>query len=158
MAEGTNISKRLIIKKYVSYSFVVAFIMFYLNRFFARPFVLDNDYPDLLQIIVLSLPNFTEAVMGTLLLTGILFHLRQLFGDKLKSLKTTNVYLIALILASVYVISQELTLHNIGGNNVYDPYDLVASIIGLTLTYMTIRIFGFIEIDETDTVGQTHYV
>ncbi len=155
MAEGTNINKRLTIKKYVRYLFVAAFIMFVLNRFFVRPFVLENDYPDILQIIVLSLPNFTEAVMGTLLLTGILLQLRQFFGDKLKSLKTTYVYLIALILASVYVISQEFTLHNIGGNNVYDPYDLVASIFGLTLTYMTIRILGFIEIDETVNVVHT---
>ncbi len=146
MAEGTNIKKRLIIKKYVLYLFVAAFIMFLLNKFFVRPFVLENDYPGILQIIVLSLPNFTEAIMGTLLLTGILFQLKRLFGDKLKSIKTTYVYLIALILASVYVITQELTLHNIGGNNVYDPYDLVASIIGLTLTYVTIRRFGYIEI------------
>ncbi len=155
MAEVTNINKRLTIKKYVRYLFVAAFIMFVLNKFFVRPFVLENDYPDILQIIVLSLPNFTEAVMGTLLLTGILLQLRHFFGDNLKSLKTTYVYLIALILASVYVISQEFTLHNIGGNNVYDPYDLVASILGLTLTYMTIRILGFIEIDETVNVVHT---
>ena len=150
MVKETNVNKKLIIQKYVSYLFLAVFIMFLLNRFYVRPFVLENDYPDLYQIVVLSLPNFSEAVMGTLLLTGILFQLRQFLGKKFRPFKTTYVYLTALILASIYVLSQELKFHNIGGNNVYDPYDLVASIIGLTLTYMTIRKFGFLEISETE--------
>jgi hypothetical protein len=146
MAELTNTKNKLKIKKYVSYLFVTVFILFVLNRFYVKPFVLENNYPDIFQIVVLSLPNFSEAVMGTLILTGILLQLRQFMGDKLKFFNTSRVYLTALILASIYVISQEFKLHNIGGNNVYDPYDLVASIIGLTLTYMIIRKFGFIEL------------
>ena len=148
MAERTNIYKKLVIKKHVRYLFVSVFIMFVLNRFYVRRFVLENEYPDIFQIVVLSLPNFSEAVMATLLVTGILLQLRQLLGDKLKYFKTTYVYLTALILVSIYVISQEFKLHNIGGNNVYDPYDLIASVIGLTLTYMTLRKFGFLEIME----------
>jgi hypothetical protein len=150
MTEGTNLYKKLIIKKYVSYLFVTVSIMFVLNRFYVRPFVLENDFPDIFPIVVLSLPNFCEAVMGTLLLTGILLQMRQILGDKLKPFKTTYVFSTALMLASIYVISQEFKLHNIGGNNVYDPYDLVASIIGLTLTYMIIRKFGFLEIMEAE--------
>ncbi len=150
MPERTNIYKKFEIKKYLSYLFVSVFIMFVLNKFYVRPFVLDNDYPDIFQIVVLSLPNFSEAVMGTLLVTGILLQLRQFLGDKLKAFKTTYVYLTALILASIYVISQEFKFHNIGGNNVYDPYDLVASILGLALTYLTIRKFGFIKTEITE--------
>ena len=150
MTESTNTKNKLKIKKYVSYLFVTVFILFVLNRFYVKPFVLENNYPDIFQIFVLSLPNFSEAVMGTLLLTGILLQLRQFLGDKLIFFNTTRVYLTALILASIYVISQEFKLHNIGGNNVYDPYDLVASIIGLTLTYMIIRKFGFIEMMEEE--------
>jgi hypothetical protein len=81
-----------------------------------KPFVLENNYPDIFQIVVLSLPNFSEAVMGTLILTGILLQLRPFMGDKLKFFNTSRVYLTALILASIYVISQEFKLHNIGGN------------------------------------------
>lgn len=33
--------------------------------------------------------------------------------------------------------------HNLWGNNIYDPYDLFASVIGLVLTFATIQIFGF---------------
>jgi hypothetical protein len=150
MAEPTNTKNKVTIKKYVIYLFVTVFIMFVLNRLHVRPFVLENNYPDIFRIFVLSLPNFAEAVMGTLILTGILLQLRQSLGDKLKLSNTTYVYLTALILASIYVISQEFELHNIGGNNVYDPYDLVASIVGLTLTYLIIRRFGFIEMMETE--------
>jgi len=114
--------------------------------------VLENDYPNIFQIVVLSLPNFSEAVMGTLLLTGILLELRLFLGDKLRSIKTTSLYLVAVMLASIYVISQEFKLHNIGGNNVYDPYDLIASGIGLALTYITIIKLGFLELIDTEMV------
>lgn len=145
MAQETN---KIIIKKYISYVFVTVFILFVLNRFYVRPFVLGNDFPEVFQIVVLSLPNFSEAVMGILLITGILLQIRQFLRHKLNPFKTSHVYLAALILASIYVVSQEFRLHNIGGNNVYDPYDLVASLIGLTLAYMTIRKFGFVAIME----------
>lgn len=148
MTQRTSISKKLIFKKYLGYLFVTVFILFVLNRIYMRPFVLENDYPEIFQIVVLSLPNFSEAVMGTLLLTGILLKFRQFLGDKLHPFKTSYIYLTAVILSSFYVISQEFKLHNIGGNNVYDPYDLLASIIGLILTYTLIRVFGFVEIME----------
>lgn len=48
-------------------------------------------------------------------------------------------YLIAVCVTSIYVISQELEYHNLGGNNVYDPYDLIASIIGLIITLVIIQ-------------------
>ena len=145
-----EIYTKLVIKKYIRLLFLTAFIMFVLNKLYIRPFVLENDYPHIFQIVVLSLPNFSEAIMGTILLTGILFELRQLLGYKLKYIKTSYVYFSALILASTYVISQEFKLHNIGGNNVYDPYDLVASCIGLALTYITILKFGFLDISEAE--------
>ena len=47
-------------------------------------------------------------------------------------------------MATIYVISQELKFHNLGGNNVYDPYDLIASITGLIGTFVVIQIFGFV--------------
>ncbi len=37
------------------------------------------------------------------------------------------------ILASIYVISQELKIHNLGGNNFYALFDLVASVIRLAV-------------------------
>ncbi len=143
MSEMTNSNTKLTIKQYISYLFVLTAMAFVLNKFHLRPFVQKNSYPEFLQIVVLSLPNFAEAVMGTLLLTGILLQVRQHFSKKFGTIKTSHVYLIALSLASVYVISQELKFHNIGGNNTYDHFDIIASLIGLTFTYLIISKFGF---------------
>ena len=145
MTERTNTDNTFVIKNYIRYVFVSVFIMFILNKFYLRPFVLENDYPYIFQIVVLSLPNFSETVMGMIIVTGILLQLRQLFGDKSNPFKNTYVYLTTLILVSIYVISQELKLHNIGGNNVYDPFDLTASVIGLILTYITLTKFEFLK-------------
>ena len=145
MTERTNTDNTFVIKNYIRYVFVSVFIMFILNKVYLRPFVLENDYPYIFQIVVLSLPNFSETVMGMIIVTGILLQLRQLFGDKSNPFKNTYVYLTTLILVSIYVISQELKLHNIGGNNVYDPFDLTASVIGLILTYITLTKFEFLK-------------
>ena len=45
---------------------------------------------------------------------------------------------------ATYVLSQELKLHNVGGNNVYDPNDVAASILGLVVVNLMLIRFGFI--------------
>jgi len=42
-----------------------------------------------------------------------------------------TIYITATILASIYVITQEFKIHDLGGRNIYDPNDVVFSIIGL---------------------------
>lgn len=101
--------------------------------------------PDLFLIVTYSIPNLIEATIGTLILTGILLQLRQHFNKKFGSINDTYIYLVAVSVAFIYVISQELEFHNLGGNNVYDPYDIAASLIGLLLTFAIIQIFGFTE-------------
>jgi len=54
----------------------------------------------------------------------------------------------AVVLAAIYILSQELKFHNLGGNNVYDPYDLMASIVGLAITFVVMQRFGFSENKE----------
>ena len=132
----------MVIKKYVKHLFGIAFAIFISNKFFLRPWVIEHDLPELFQIVVFSIPNLIEAILGTLVLTGILLQLRQKL-NKLENTKETTVYMIASCIAALYVISQELKFHNLGGNNIYDPYDLGASIIGLLLTSMVINKFGF---------------
>ena len=118
-------------------------MIFILNKFYLRPWVLENEVAELFKIIVLSIPNLIEAIIGTLIITGILLQVRQYFDKKVGHLKDTYIYLLAICLSSFYVVSQELKLHNLGGNNVYDPYDLAASIIGLAMTFGIIEVFGF---------------
>lgn len=125
------------------YLFGIAFLVFVLNKLYVRNWVLEKDLPDFIRIVAYSIPNLIEAIIGTLVLTGILLQTRQKFNKKLSAIKATHIHLIASIIAAVYVISQELKIHNLGGNNVYDPYDLLASFIGLIGTFVIIRVFGF---------------
>lgn len=138
------------IKKYVRYLFGVSILIFFLNKFLLRPWVLENETSEFFKIIVLSIPNLIEAVVGTLLLTGILVELKHRFSKKLGHIKDEYLYLFAVVLASIYSLSQEFKFHNVGGNNVYDQNDVIASLIGFAMTYMVIKVFGFVEKVKTD--------
>lgn len=120
-------------------------LVFILNKIFMRPWILENEVLEILLMVSFSIPNFIEAIVGTLILTGILFQVRQYFNGKLDTVNDTVLHILAVSIASIYVISQELKFHYIGGNNVYDPYDIAASLMGLIMTFGVIKIFGFVE-------------
>jgi len=141
-------NRKIKIRPYVIYLFVGMFVMFALNKVLLRPYVLQNDLPNALQVIVLSFPNFAEAIMGTMVLTGILFRVKHITLHKVSFLKPGHVFLAAAVLAATYVISGELRVHGLGNNDTYDPNDLIASVIGLNLAYFTVRKFGFATIQE----------
>ena len=104
---------------------------------FIRPSVLKSTSPDFFKIALLSLPNFFEGIIGTLTLTGI----GLIINDKLskqKQIKPKLIYVLAVVIAGIYVITQELKFHNLGGNNVYDVNDLIFSIIGLVLGFLIV--------------------
>ena len=136
--------KEISVKKYVRYLFGTVFLVFILNKLYLRPWILENDVTGVFLIFTYSIPNLIEAVIGTLILTGILLQTRQYFNHKFGNLKDIHVFALAVSLASIYVISQELNFHSLGGNNVYDPYDLIASIVGLIGTFVVIKNFGFV--------------
>lgn len=121
-----------------------------MNKLYLRSWILENDVHNIFQIVTYSIPNLIEAIIGTLILTGILLQARQYFNQKLGNLKDVYIYTLAVSVASIYVISQELKFHNLGGNNVYDPYDLIASIVGLVGTFVIIQNFGFVNKVERD--------
>ncbi len=105
---------------------------------FSRPSVLEGGSPDLVKIIFLSLPNFFEAIVGmaTVCALGLVANHRLLRVPK--RLKAEYIYLLSALFTAVYVITQEFKLHNIGGNNVYDPNDVLFSVIGLIIGYVII--------------------
>lgn len=135
--------KELPIKKYIRYLFGVSILVFILNKLFLRSWIIENTVSDFFLVVTYSIPNLIEAIVGTLILTGILLQTRQYFKEKIGFIKDTYIYQIAVITTAIYVISQELKFHNLGGNNVYDPYDLFASIIGLVGTFVIIQRLGF---------------
>ncbi|MEX2602132.1 MAG: hypothetical protein WD355_10815 [Balneolaceae bacterium] len=137
--------KEIPIKKYVRYVFGIAILVFILNKLLIRPWLSGNDVSDSFLIVSYSIPNLIEATIGTLLITGILLQIRQYFNSRFGSVKDTYIHILSVCIASIYVISQELKFHNLGGNNVYDPYDIGASLIGLLATFGIIQLFGFTE-------------
>ncbi len=62
----------------------------------------------------------------------------------MEKLNDQTIYLIATLAAAVYVILQEFKIHNLGGANTYDPYDVVASIIGLITVFTILKLNGFL--------------
>ena len=142
--------KEIPIKKYIRYLFGIAILVFIMNKLYLRPWILENETPNVFLIFTYSIPNLIEAIIGTLILTGILLQVRQYFNKKFGSIKDISIHILAVSIASIYVLSQELKFHNLGGNNVYDPYDIIASLIGLIMTFGIIQLFGFTDEIEND--------
>lgn len=91
-----------------------------------RKSVLEHEPAELIQVFLYSFPNFCEGVVGVLSLTML-----GLYSNRWLRFSNQTIYLLAVFLAAVYVITQELKVHNLGGANIYDPNDLIFSGIGL---------------------------
>ena len=133
------------VRGYVIPLFLLSAIGFAVNKFVARPWILESEPPGFLRVFVLSFPYFAEAIMGTLLLAGIATELRSRFRGQLGRLGNPALYGVSSCVAAFYVLSQEATLHNLGGNNTYDPYDVLASVLGLALTHGLLLRYQFHE-------------
>ena len=111
-------------------SFVV---LFALGKHLLRPFVLDSNFPNWADITVLSLPNFFEGVIGVITITALGLYF---LGSRGIGPRKEWIYFFALVFSAIYTLTQEFKLHNLGGNNVYDPYDVLFSVIGLVTGFL----------------------
>ncbi len=50
---------------------------------------------------------------------------------------------LATVLATGFVLTQEFYLHNLRGENIYDPNDAIASVLGMALMVYVLNRFGF---------------
>jgi len=116
---------------------LVTIVLFFFSKAWLRPFILNGEFHSIFEIIVLSLPNFFEGIVGVLTLTYISLYINHRWNTNRK-LHDASIYIIATILAAIYVITQEFKIHNLGGNNVYDPYDVLFSVVGLILGYIIV--------------------
>jgi len=133
------------IKPYLARLYIAAFLVFIVNKFIARPFVLDQDFPDFVTTIVLSLPNTCEAIIGMSMSAGLLLAAKHRFSPRFDRIPDLWVYLLATLVTAVYVLTQEYEFHNLGGNNVYDPHDVAASFIGLVGMLLVFLRFGIVK-------------
>jgi len=136
----------MVVKPHVKALFLGAISLFVFNKFLVRPWVLGAGLPAFFDVLVNSLPNLSEAIVGTLLLTGIGLRLRARSSGRLGDLPDSVVYRLAILVSGVYVLSQELKLHNLGGNNIYDPWDLLFSVIGLAAMGLVLGRYGFADL------------
>ena len=104
---------------------------------YIRPNVLENTSSEFFKIAVLSLPNFFEAIIGTLTLTGVILLINDQLNKK-HQIRPRIIYIIAVVLAGVFVISQELNIINIRTKTTIDPNDVIFSVIGLFIGYSII--------------------
>ena len=96
-----------------------------------RPSVLESNAPEWMKLTLLSLPNFFEAVVGILILTCLGAYLNRRVLNEKWQIGRNPLYALVFIIGSIYVITQELKIHNLGGHNVFDENDIVFSIFGL---------------------------
>lgn len=104
---------------------IIVGIIFVFFKAIRKPVAAKNP-GEIIEVFLYSFPNFCEGIIGVLTLTIIGLLLRRW-----KSFNVVIVYCLAPILASIFVLTQEFKIHNLGGNNIYDPNDVVFSIIGL---------------------------
>lgn len=114
-------------------------ITFIVNKIWIRPFVLEKDFSAFFSTFVLSYPNFCEAVVGTILLCYLALVAKHHGFPLAKNIKNTSIYILVTLLAAAYVILQEFKIHNLGGRNIYDPYDVLFSVFGLIVAYVLLH-------------------
>ena len=120
------------LRRHARILFLGAFFAFVLNKLVVRP-ALSGTEVRALEVFIYSFPNFCEAVMGVTLVSLLLLTVRVRLAS-LRPIGDRAIYLVATVFSAAYVISQEFGVHNLGGNNVFDPNDVVASVIGLAVT------------------------
>ena len=131
-------------KRYLNVISFSAILVLVISKSVLRPWVRENDFAEVFMIILNSIPNFLEPLVGVPALTGLLFMARHDRANWLARFSERGIYFLSIFLASVYVISQELRIHSIGGNNVYDPNDIMASVLGLLFMLFVMLKYGFI--------------
>ncbi|MEO0688942.1 MAG: hypothetical protein AAFY51_01450 [Pseudomonadota bacterium] len=83
------------------------------------------------EVFLYSFPNFAEGLVGFLALAMVLLLAAQRGRLAKRFLTLPWICACAFFGSALYVISQELGLHDLGGHQVYDPYDILFSIAGL---------------------------
>lgn len=130
IVRGENISEVLLVQ-------IATIITYVFVKFVMRPHFANLHSHGWLDIFLFSYPNFCEAIVGTI---SIMIFLILAKGIMLKKnwkpiLSEKHLYLLAVVFAGIYVVLQEIKVHNLGGANIYDPYDVLFSCLGLVAVY-----------------------
>jgi len=119
-------------------------LAFLVNRHVVRPWVLNNMDGGPATVLVNSLPNLVEAIVGTIDVAIILLVIVRGNAWFRRHIGHTTIYVAATAIAGLFVISCELNWIQFRGPNVYDPNDIVASIFGLLITLFLLTRIGLV--------------
>ncbi len=119
-------------------------LAFLVNQHVVRPWVLDNVDGGPATALVNSLPNLIEAIIGTIDVALILWVIVRNVAWLRRHVRHTTIYVTATAIAGLFVISTELNWILFRGPNVYDPNDIVASILGLIGILFLLTRFGLV--------------
>lgn len=114
---------------------LVVFLIFKLSR----DILLANVSQPFVLIFLYSFPNFAEAIIGSMTVTTLLLVTNERLLTR--NLAPRSLYVLSILIAGAYVLSQELKFHNLGGNNVFDPMDTLFSICGLMCSFLLLLFF-----------------
>ncbi len=135
------------IHRAVIQTYLLSLLIYFLSKFLIRPLVLAKEIHGFGEIVVMSIPNFIEAIIGTLNIAGLLLMAKRARPKIFSRISMLSVYFLATALAAGYVITQELNLFSLGGSNVTDTFDILASGIGLFVALVILVRFGFLKKD-----------
>lgn len=122
--------------------YLINFVLYFVLKLWFRPWVREQEGFEFLKLISNSFPNFVEAYLGTFTIAGFLLIGKLKNFSWIKELSNITIYTMATIFAGIFVITQEMKFHNLGGANVYDTNDVIASVIGLVVIFGMLNIYG----------------
>ncbi len=131
--------------------YILVFLSFPIAKGILRPWSFSLMPDSFLTLVLFSYPNFVEAIMGSCTLATILFVFREWFRERFRKnlMGDTFLYLTCIFLAAIFVITQEMKIHDLGGENIYDINDVYASCIGLIVILSLFLRYGvFVERKE----------
>ena len=106
-------------------------VTFLFHRHLFRPWILESYEEGVLDIIANSYPNFLEGIIGSITLGSLGLWFKNGAGTWSPEHETATFFNWVTIVAALYVVTQELNWFTVTRVNVYDPYDVIASVIGL---------------------------
>ncbi len=113
----------------IAVQLITVLIFFVLKQL--RPMLAEALPNPVFEIFLYSFPNFAEGVVGFLIVAMLLTMITANGGKAARLLTFHRICIGAFLAAAIYVIAQEVGLHDLGGAQVYDPYDVGFSIAGL---------------------------
>lgn len=133
------------VKPYVVRLYLGALGFFLVNKFVVRPLTLHSALPRWVEVVVYSSPNLMEAIVGMTVIAVLLLLARRRYPRFRAWTSELTVYALTAGLAGTFVLTQEFKLHDLGGRNVYDPWDAVASAVGVVVMWAVFSHFGVLK-------------